>query len=352
MIKVALVVGTFTGGGIGIVVDSLVKETRRLGIEYTIVTKTALSKTDSAEIIEHPAFSHKMVKELNKFDVVHVMGGSTLVVAALRSGKPTVFTFQGQSPPALHGGPVKNAKAFAIEMLYRATMRKFDVVTCASKFGQEDIRRRYGVKKSVWIPNGVDRNLFRKENSAEVRNIRKKYGTPLFLGVGNLYPVKGWDETLSWFEAYLRKGNRANLIIAGDGIMRKPMQQRIDGSKLEGHAHLLGEIAYKELNKYYNASDAYLSGSPYEGFCLPAIEALACGKPLCVRRRGAMIEHALGSGCGAVFEDAITFEKAANEVLRMRSEDVGRKAEKYLEPYSWRHAAEEYAEIYKRLVRW
>jgi glycosyltransferase involved in cell wall biosynthesis len=350
MIKVGLVVGTFTGGGIGIVVDSLVKETKRLGIEYTIVTKTALSKTDSAKIIEHPAFSKRMAEALKKFDVVHVMGGSTLVVDALRSRKPTVFTFQGQSPPALHGGPVKNAKAYAIEMLYKATMGKFDVVTCAAKFGQQDIARRYGVTKSIWIPNGVDRMMFHKEKSAAVDKIRRKYGTPLFLGVGNLYPVKGWEETLDWFEGYLKNGNKANLVIAGDGILEKPMQKRIDASNMLGHVHLLGKVPYGELNKYYNASDAYLSGSPYEGFCLPAIEALACGKPLCVRKRGAMIEHAIDSGCGMVFEDAKSFERAANGVLRMKPADVERKAEKYLKPFSWRKAAEQYAKIYKQLA--
>ncbi|MFH0971162.1 MAG: glycosyltransferase [Candidatus Micrarchaeota archaeon] len=352
MNKVALIVGTYTGGGIGVVVTSLLKEARRLGFQYTVVTKSALSKSDEFEIIEIKPHKKSAIEVLKKFDVVHVMGGSTLVIPSLLCGKPTVFTYQGQTPPELHGGFKKNLKAFAIELLYKGTMKRFDVVTSASKFGQEDIRRRFGVEKSIWIPNGADRTLFFKTSNQEIAKIRKKYSHPIFLGVGSLYPVKGWDETLDYFEKYLSKRPSATLLIAGGGIMKKRMHKRIRGSRLNGHVKLLGELPLAELNNYYNACDAYLSGSPYEGFCLPAIEALACGKPLCVRKRGAMIEHALQSGCGAVFEDnAHSFIKAAEAVAAMKSADVKKKAKKYLVPFTWKNAARQYFGIYKRLLR-
>ncbi|MFH1750960.1 MAG: glycosyltransferase [Candidatus Micrarchaeota archaeon] len=354
MIKVALVVGTFTGGGIGVVVGSLARQAKKLGFEYTIVTKTALAKSKDAKIIVHPAQSKAMADALKKFDIVHVMGGSVLVVPALLSGRPTVFTFQGQSPPHLHGGAVKNAKAYAIEALYRLTIRKFDAITSASRFGMEDMARRYGVKKSVWVPNGVDGKIFHPLPAKDpgVHAIRKKYPHPLLLGVGNLYPVKGWMETLKWFEAYIEAGNKACLVIAGEGILRKPMLEKISRGKLRGCMTLLGEISLESLNKYYNACDAYISGSPYEGFCLPAIEALACGKPICVRRRGAMIEHALDSGCGAVFDDsAKSFANATNAVLAMRPPVVKKKARIYLRPFTWENAASEYVKIYRKLIK-
>ncbi|HLC48496.1 MAG TPA: glycosyltransferase [Candidatus Norongarragalinales archaeon] len=354
MIKVALVVGTYTGGGIGVVVDSLVREAAPLGVEYTVVTKRALARTKYAKTIVHPAHSLSLLDALKKFDIIHVMGGSILVIPSLLSGKPTVFTFQGQSPPHLHGGLVKNSKAYAIEALYAATIRKFDVITSASKFGMDDLTRRYGVKKSVWIPNGVDRKIFHPLPAKDpgVRAIRKKFPRKLLLGVGNLYPVKGWMETLKWFESYIEAGSKASLAIAGEGVLRKPMLEKIRRGKLRGRVALLGEISLESLNKYYNACDAYVSGSPYEGFCLPAIEALACGKPICVRRRGAMIEHALDSGCGAVFDDsAKSFANATNAVLAMKPSVVRRKAAKYLGPFTWENAALEYVKIYRKLIK-
>lgn len=345
-----MVVGTFTGGGIGVVVESLVKEANALGVEYTIVTKKSLAKTDYAEVIVHKAYSNAMRNALKKFDVVHAMGGSTLVVPSLMSKRPNVFTFQGQTPPHMHGGIVNNAKACAIEMLYKATMKRFDIITSASKFGQKDILERYGVKKSIWIPDGVDREMFHKMDNEEIQNIKNSHTHPLLLGVGNLYPVKDWMPMLDWFEEYLSEQEDASLQIIGDGILDMPMRRRIVSSRLKGHVELLGKLPYKDVVKYYNACDAYISGSPYEGFCLPAIEALACGKPLIVKNKGAMIEHALDSGCGAVFEDGQGFCKAAQTALSMNSEDVERKANEYLIPFTWKNAAEKYAELYKKLI--
>ncbi|MEK6954534.1 MAG: glycosyltransferase [Candidatus Micrarchaeota archaeon] len=351
MIKVALVVGTYTGGGIGVVVGSLVKEALRFGVKYTIVTKKSLAKSKDAKIIEFPAHSSAMLNALKGFDVVHVMGGSTLVVPALLSKKPSVFTFQGQTPPSMHGGAVKNAKAYAIEALYKATMSRFDVITCAAKFGQEDVRKRYGVNHSIWIPNGVDRKLFHKAKNQKIVKIGKLHGHPLFLGVGNLYPVKGWMEMLGWFEDYLSDKPKAHLMIAGTGTLESEMRRKIEGGKLLGHVDILGEIPLEKLNDYYNACDAFVSGSPYEGFCLPAIEALACGKPLVVRKRGAMIEHALKSGCGKVFDDnSESFKRAANEALKLKSAHIKEHSKEYLEPFNWKNAAHQYSKIYEKLL--
>lgn len=352
MINVALIVGTYTGGGIGVVVGSLVREAKKFGVEYTIVTKKALSKSMDAKIIEHPIHSSKMARALSKFDVVHVMGGSTLVLPALLSKKPSVFTFQGQTPPSMHGGHLKNAKAYGIEALYKATMRRFDVITCAAKFGMEDIRNRYGVSNSIWVPNGVDRKLFFKAKNANIAKLKKSHSHPLFLGVGNLYPVKGWMETLEWFEEFAKVNPKSSLMIAGVVILEHKMRERIENSALKGRVELLGEIPYEKLNDYYNACDALLSGSPYEGFCLPAIEALAVGKPLVVRKKGAMIEHAIGSGCGKIFEDdAKSFIRAANGALKLEPKEVERKAKIYLKPFTWENAARQYALIYRKLLK-
>ncbi len=351
MINVALVVGVYTGGGIGVVVGSLVKEMRKLGINYTVVTKKALAASSEVEIAEVGPYSSKAVNELKKYDVVHVMGGSTLAMPALLSKRKSVFTFQGQTPPELRGSYRKYAMAFAIEMLYKSTMRKFDVVTCASKFGQIDIKKRYGVRKSFWIPNGVDRKLFMQADTSAIRKIGKKYSHPLFLGVGNLYPEKGWSQTLEYFEEYLKEQPDASLLIAGEGILKSALLARIKNSDFNGRVHLLGPVPIEDLYKYYNSADAYVSGSLYEGFCLPAIEALACGKPILVRHTGAMVEHALGSGCGRTFLDAKSFSKAAQKVLELDDAGIKRSAEKYLKPYTWKNAAESYVKIYKKLVR-
>jgi hypothetical protein len=63
-----------------------------------------------------------------------------------------------------------------------------------------------------------------------------------------------------------------------------------------------------------------------------------------------MIEHAQDSGCGEVFEDAKSFEIAANKVLKMNPSEIERKAKAYLRPYTWENAARQYVKIYRQLV--
>ncbi len=349
--RVGMCIGTLAGGGMGTVVDSLAKEFAKYGVKVEILTKKVLVEPPR-KIPVHivGSASANTLKLMNSYDIVHVNGGSTLTLLASQSIRPKMFTFHGQTPPSLHGGLQKQLKAHAIELLYRATMRKFDIVACTSKFGQEDIKKRYGIEKSVWIPNGVDRELFHKEGSLEVSRISRKYTHPLLLGVGNLFPVKGWDEMLDWYEQYLLVRPQATLLIAGGGVMKNSIEKRVSNGKLNKHVFLLDELPLGDLNNYYNACDAYVSGSPYEGFCLPAIEALSCGKPLIVRNRGAMIEHALSSGCGETFDGAKSFAEAAEKVLKMKPYEVERKANKYLMPFAWKNVALQYVKIYKKLV--
>ncbi|MFH1258041.1 MAG: glycosyltransferase family 4 protein [Candidatus Micrarchaeota archaeon] len=350
--KVGMVIGALEGGGMGTVVDSLLGELKKKGIEVEIITKKLLvAPPKGVKVHLVKTTSLGTTKMLEKFDVVHVNGGSLLTLPAAFAKVPKIFTFHGQTPPEMHGGHVRHAKALAIEMLYRAMMRKFDVIASTSRFGQEDIRKRYGIGKSIWIPNGVERKMFHKVSNGKVKRIREKYSHPLLLGVGSLYAVKGWEFMLDCFEELLKRERNATLLIAGDGVQEKELKRRVEGSKLRGHVVFLGKVNLKDLNDYYNACDLYVSGSPYEGFCLPAVEALACGKPICVRKKGAMTEHALLSGCGTVFEKKEEFAGKALEALGMPAKEIGIRSEKYLGPFSWEKVAGRYAEVYRSMVK-
>src|SRR5262245_12069892 len=40
-----------------------------------------------------------------------------------------------------------------------------------------------------------------------------------------------------------------------------------------------GSVDHRQLHRYYNTCDIYVTSSLHEGFCIPIVEALACGKP-------------------------------------------------------------------------
>lgn len=349
--KVAMCVGAYEGGGMGTVIDSLVPELVAQGADVEIFAKRILVEPQKGlKITRVSSKSPKTIALLDKFDIVHVNGGSSLTLPASLSKRPKVFTYHGQTPPELHGGARKYVMAMAIELLYKATIPKYDRVVCTSRFLKGDAARRFGAGKSIVIPNGVDLTIFGKKTPKTSGFIRKKYAGPLLLGVGSLYPVKDWDEMLSCFEKFLELKPEATLLIAGEGAQRRDLERAISKGPLTNHVALLGNLSPKSLNIYYNACDLYVSASPYEGFCLPAVEALACGRPLCVRRRGAMEGHAADSGCGTTFEGPAEFASAALRALEMDARVVRKKSSAYVAKFSWKKIASQYVKLFEGMV--
>lgn len=57
-----------------------------------------------------------------------------------------------------------------------------------------------------------------------------------------------------------------------------------------------GKVSDNDLPKYYASSDAFVTASLHEGFCVPIIESFASGKPAVVPDRAAMPEVVADGG--------------------------------------------------------
>jgi glycosyltransferase involved in cell wall biosynthesis len=71
----------------------------------------------------------------------------------------------------------------------------------------------------------------------------------------------------------------AKLLIAGDGP-DKPLLEILasDDNRIE----FLGLVPDEELNEFYNSLDLFVFPSAIEGYGLPPVEAMACGKPVVI----------------------------------------------------------------------
>jgi glycosyltransferase involved in cell wall biosynthesis len=64
----------------------------------------------------------------------------------------------------------------------------------------------------------------------------------------------------------------------------------IDRLGLEGHVQFVSGVAPERMVELYNEASVAVVPSLYEGFSLPAIEAMACGAPLVATTGGALPE--------------------------------------------------------------
>ncbi len=126
------------------------------------------------------------------------------------------------------------------------------------------------------IPHGVDTQRFTPERR---RTNSFRVGT-----VGNNSRRKRFDLILHAFALLARKRPDAQLVIKTnrlvsldgvdlpDLIARENLQDRVET--------IVEELSEQQLVELYNRMDVYLTLSEWEGFCIPVIEAMACGVPV------------------------------------------------------------------------
>lgn len=100
----------------------------------------------------------------------------------------------------------------------------------------------------------------------------------------------------------------------------------------------------------YRAADVFVSTSLYEGFGLPALEAMAVGTPVVVTNRGSFPEI-VGNLGKAVEPARDAFAQAVAQTLGTKHASTLEQARKRAAHYSWERAAEQYLSILHGIAR-
>jgi glycosyltransferase involved in cell wall biosynthesis len=113
---------------------------------------------------------------------------------------------------------------------------------------------------------------------------------------------------------------------------------------------LLGGVALDDLRWLYNACRLYVNPSRYEGFGLPALEALACGAPVLVSDTSSLPEVV---GDAALRVPPLDVDAWAEALARLWHDadlraDLSRRGPAQAALFSWERAARETLAIYRR----
>ena len=109
---------------------------------------------------------------------------------------------------------------------------------------------------------------------------------PWLLYVGRLQPQKAPQRLLDAFALLRAHQPQAQLIVIGDGNLRAAVEDQVRRMGLQACTHLLGAVPQADLPAYYQAADALLLASDFEGMPMCVLEALACGLPVVSTRVG------------------------------------------------------------------
>jgi glycosyltransferase involved in cell wall biosynthesis len=113
-----------------------------------------------------------------------------------------------------------------------------------------------------------------------------------------------------------------------------------------GGAELRGYVTKDELAHLYRGASALVLPSRFEGFGLPAVEAMACGTPVVASPEPALREVA---GDAAVYADDGDFAAAVRRALEDRDRLVAAGLER-AKLYSWQETARRTADVYRAVL--
>lgn len=151
----------------------------------------------------------------------------------------------------------------------------FNTVVSVSESVQTSVKKLFQCESTV-VYNPIDTEEIRRMSL--LFTVEKDQQCLLFVSVGRLVPLKGYDRLISIVGKLVANGFNLNLWIVGEGPERNYLEKLIKEWKLEGIVKLLGY--QNNPYPYIKAADWFVFASRNEGYGLVVAEALILGTPV------------------------------------------------------------------------
>lgn len=298
-----------------------------------------------------------------RFDVVHdnqtlgygLLGGPTVLGAPLVTTIHHPITVDRQLDLDAAADWKRRASVrrwYGFTRMQKRVARRLPSVLTVSGSSRQEIVTHLGVSPSRVhvVPIGADTDLFSPDPA--VPEVSGRIVTTSSADV----PLKGLVHLVEALAVVRARHPAAHLVVVGKRAEDGPVATAIRRCGLEGAVEFVKGITDAELVDLVRSAQVSCVPSLYEGFSLPAAEAMATGTPLVATTGGAIPEVAGPDGetCLAVPPGdpgalASALERLlGDEALRRRLGAAGR--ERVLSRFTWRQAAIGTAERYRAAI--
>ena len=250
----------------------------------------------------------------------------------------------------------KRDRALQLQWTVRRTVQRAARVLTGSEFSRASILKVYGdleEDKVVVVPNAAAsqfRPISRDTAAATVRE-RFEIRAPFLLSVGDLQPRKNQIGLIRAFARLVRAYPQLkhNLVLAGKGTwFADRVCEAARESGVAERIQFIGFVSDPDLLHLYTACDLFVFPSFYEGFGLPALEAMACGRAVVCSNTSALPE--VVDGAAILFDPYATdqivralADLLLDSELRARMERLGLQRAAH---FSWQKTAERTLEVF------
>lgn len=233
-------------------------------------------------------------------DLVHVADHSYAHCLSAFPGVPSVVTIHDLYPLHVLGAAGRGARGVVRNGLLRwvvGWVRRAGLWICGSEFTAGEARRHLELppERVRVVPYGVDERFATPPAREVIAERRRAWlgvagaGTRVVLHVGNCSGRKNVVAAIEALGVLRRDGVDARLVQIG-GRFERSHRRAMAASGVEAFVRQEPEVAEDSLVAAYYAADALVLPSTYEGFGLPALEALAAGLPVVTSGAGGLAE--------------------------------------------------------------
>ncbi len=250
----------------------------------------------------------------------------------------------------------RRERAWQLKLTVARTVRQAAKILTVSEFSRSSILRAYGgidEGKVVVVPNAAAPEFRPISRDAAGAAVRQRFAVngPFLLSVGDLLPRKNQIGLIRAFSRLLRAYPQFahSLVFAGkETWFAHHVREAARASGLADRIQFLGFVSDSELLHLYNACDVFVFPSYYEGFGMPALEAMACGRAVVCSSTSALPEVVDGA---ALLFDPYSVDEMVRALadllldaeLRARMERLGLQRAAH---FSWQNAAQKTLEVY------
>lgn len=193
---------------------------------------------------------------------------------------------------------------------------------------------------------------YRRSADDEIARARSAHGLPdeYFLFVGTREPRKNLPRLLAAYARAQAPGRPDLAIVGRRGWLADDLADQAHALGIANRVHFLGGLPPEQIVPLYSGAVGLVFPSLYEGFGLPAVEAMACGTPVIASTAGSLPEIV---GSAGLLVDPFDIDALADAMIRLWREhdlraELGTRGLARAGLFSWERAAAETIDVYRR----
>jgi glycosyltransferase involved in cell wall biosynthesis len=241
----------------------------------------------------------------------------------LAGGKPRIlFDYHGITPAELW--ETHSREALEMGSRQRGLIWCTDAGLVHSRFTWQELHGPTGfpAERLSILEHPIDTKRFCPGRPQ--RSLQDRLGlrdVSLILFVGRLAPNKRVPVLIEALDQLRDLLPAVHLILVGDDtdvyqVEARRCRQRAADLGLADRVHFLGQVREEHLLDAYRSADLFVMPSRHEGFCIPVIEAMACGLPVVAARAGALPETVAGAGLTFSPDDSADLARQVRRIFQ------------------------------------